>query len=99
MIYKLVVPPAVEGVEEFRILQWHKAEGDAIASDQLVVELETDKAIIEVRSARACVLRKIALSPGEWTRLGPPIAWFTDTAGEALEFDGAGDFAPHWEIT
>jgi pyruvate/2-oxoglutarate dehydrogenase complex dihydrolipoamide acyltransferase (E2) component len=97
MIYQLVVP-AMGGVEELRVLQWHKAEGDTVDADQLVVELETDKAIVEVRSPRGCVLRKIGVTQGDWAKVGPPLAWFSDTADETLQTDKAGDFMPLWEI-
>jgi pyruvate/2-oxoglutarate dehydrogenase complex dihydrolipoamide acyltransferase (E2) component len=99
MIYRLSVPP-VEGVEEFRILEWHRSEGELVASDQLLVELETDKAIVEVRSPRSCVLRKIAVKQGDWTPIGgPPLAWLGDTANELLQTDEAVDLAPHFEVT
>jgi len=98
MIYRLVVPP-VEGVEELRVLQWHKAEGEDVRLEQLLVELETDKAIVEVRSPRACVLRKIAVRQGEWTLTGPPLAWFSDTTEEPLLLDAASDLMPRWEVT
>jgi pyruvate/2-oxoglutarate dehydrogenase complex dihydrolipoamide acyltransferase (E2) component len=96
MIYQLVVPAG--GVEELRLLQWHKAEGDVVETDELLVELETDKAIVEVRSGRACVLRKIAVSQGEWATVGPPLAFFSDTADEALQTDQPGDLMPKWEV-
>ncbi len=97
MIYKLVVPP-MGGVEELRVLQWHKAEGDSVDADQLLVELETDKAIVEVRSPRACVLRRIGVPQGDWAKVGPPLAFFSDTGDEALVTDNAADFMPQWEV-
>lgn len=97
MIYKLVIP-AMGGVEELRLLQWHKAEGDKIGGEELLCELETDKAIVEVRSPRACVLRKIGVAQGGWATVGPPLAWLSDEAEEALNVDQANDFMPRWEI-
>jgi pyruvate/2-oxoglutarate dehydrogenase complex dihydrolipoamide acyltransferase (E2) component len=96
MIYQLVVPAG--GVEELRLLQWHKAEGESVDADELVVELETDKAIVEVRSERACVLRKIAVPQGEWATIGPPLAYFSDTAEEPLNTDHPGNFMSKWEV-
>jgi pyruvate/2-oxoglutarate dehydrogenase complex dihydrolipoamide acyltransferase (E2) component len=97
MIYKLVVP-AMGGVEELRVIQWHKGEGDALEADQLILELETDKAIVEVRTPRACVLRQIAAKQGDWAKVGPPVAWFSDTADEPLQTESATDLQPQWEI-
>jgi pyruvate/2-oxoglutarate dehydrogenase complex dihydrolipoamide acyltransferase (E2) component len=86
------------GVEELRVLQWHKSEGDAIELDQLVLELETDKAVVEVRSPRACVLRRIGVEQGDWAQVGPAIAWFSDQSSEAFESTPASDFLPQWEV-
>jgi 2-oxoglutarate dehydrogenase E2 component (dihydrolipoamide succinyltransferase) len=96
MIYQLVVPAG--GVEELRVLQWHKTAGEQVQPDELVVELETDKAIVEVRSERACVLRKIAINQGDWATIGPPLAFFSDTAEEPLQTDQAGSFMSKWEV-
>lgn len=97
MIYQFAVP-AMDGTEEMRILEWHKTEGDPIGADELLVELETDKAVVEIRSPVACVVRKIAVEQGGWAPIGPPIAWFSDTPEEALDLQSAKDFAPLWEI-
>jgi pyruvate dehydrogenase E2 component (dihydrolipoamide acetyltransferase) len=97
MIYQLVIP-AMEGTDELRVLHWHKAEGDAVQAEQLLVELETDKAVVEVRSPRPCVLRKIFVNQGGWAPVGPPLAWFSDTADEPVDAAGASDFAPLWEV-
>jgi pyruvate/2-oxoglutarate dehydrogenase complex dihydrolipoamide acyltransferase (E2) component len=97
MIYQFAVPP-MDGTDEMRILEWHKSEGDSIGADELLVELETDKAVVEIRSPVACVLRKIAVVQGGWAPVGPPIAWFSDTPEEQLEMAQAKDFAPLWEV-
>jgi pyruvate dehydrogenase E2 component (dihydrolipoamide acetyltransferase) len=97
MVYQLVLPQ-MEGTEELRVLQWHKTEGDVVEPEQMLVELETDKAVVEVRSPRACVLRKIFVNQGGWAPVGPPLAWFSDTPDEALEAERADDLKPLWEI-
>jgi pyruvate dehydrogenase E2 component (dihydrolipoamide acetyltransferase) len=98
MIYQFAVPP-MDGTQEMRVLQWHKAEGQPIDADELLVELETDKAVVEIRSPVACVLRRISVPQGGWAPIGPPIAWFSDSPEEALEGQAAKDFAPLWELT
>ena len=62
------------------------------------MELETDRTIVEVRSPRVCILRKIGVPRGEWAKVGPPLAWLSDSADEALDTDKAADFMPQWEI-
>jgi len=64
MIYQLTVPAAVPGVEEIRILEWHKEPGATIEAGDMIVELETHKAIIEVRAAQTGVLRQVLAPAG-----------------------------------
>jgi len=90
MIYQLTVPAAVPGVEEIRILEWHKEPGAAIESGELLVELETHKAVIEVRAGQAGVLRQILAQAGDWRTIGLPVALFSSEPDEALPADGAG---------
>jgi pyruvate/2-oxoglutarate dehydrogenase complex dihydrolipoamide acyltransferase (E2) component len=89
MIYQLTVPAAVPGVEEIRILEWHKEPGASVASGELIVELETHKAIIEVRAGQAGVLRQVLAKGGEWRSIGLPVALFSSEADEALPTDAA----------
>jgi pyruvate/2-oxoglutarate dehydrogenase complex dihydrolipoamide acyltransferase (E2) component len=85
MLYKLVVPRS-EGQEEseVRVLEWHKAEGDPAEAGDLLVELETGKALLEVRAPSRCVLRRALFEAGAWTRLGIPLAVLSDVLDEAV---------------
>jgi pyruvate/2-oxoglutarate dehydrogenase complex dihydrolipoamide acyltransferase (E2) component len=84
MIYKVVVPSVGEDVEEIRVLEWHGAEGTRFAADDLIVELETHKALVEMRAGQAGVLREIKFAAGEWAGIGVPIAVFSDGEDEPL---------------
>jgi len=84
MIYKLTVPGPIEDVEEVRVLEWHGAAGRRFAPGELIVELETHKAIVEVRAGQPGVLRRILCGPGDWQALGAPLALLSDDAGERL---------------
>ncbi len=84
MIAKLAVPGPIEDVEEMRVLQWHRAEGEAFARGDLVVELETHKAVVEVRAGRPGVLRKILCEAGGWEKAGAALAIVGDDASEPL---------------
>lgn len=97
MIYKLTIHP-VEDIEEVRVLQWHRAVGEAVAVDQLLVELETSKAIVEVRSKKACILRQVDAKAGDWTKPGPAIAWFSESPDEALTFDSDAELVAGYDI-
>ncbi len=89
MIYQLTVPAAVPGVEEIRILEWHKQPGDAIATGDMIVELETHKAIIEVRADQKGILRKLLANAGDWRGIGLPVAIFSTEPNEELPADPA----------
>lgn len=84
MIYKVIVPDVGEDVEEIRVLEWHGSPGHRFAAGDLVVELETHKALVEMRAGQAGVLRQILFEPGDWARIGVPIALFSDDQNEPL---------------
>ncbi|MGH7284109.1 MAG: lipoyl domain-containing protein [Polyangiaceae bacterium] len=98
MIYELRLQ-AVDDVEEVRVLAWHRAEGDPVESGEMIVEVETSKAIIELRSANRCFLRKISVDRGDWARVGASLGVFSDTRDEELLTDGARDLAATFEVT
>lgn len=84
MIRKLTIPEEVGEDAEFRVLDWFKAEGDAIADGDGLVELETDKAIVLVTAKQAGTLRRIFVPGGEWLKAGQVAAWVSDEPGEPL---------------
>ena len=84
MIYKLVVPGPVEDVEEVRVLEWHGPVGRVFSPGELVVELETHKAIIEVRAAQLGILRGILCAAGDWQKIGEPLAVLSDDPSEPV---------------
>src|SRR6478736_129458 len=64
------VPTLGESVTEATIGKWFKKAGDAVAADEPVVELETDKVTIEVPAPAAGVLSEIAVKDGETVAVG-----------------------------
>lgn len=84
MISKLAVPGPIEDVEEMRVLMWHVEPGVPFAAGAMLVELETHKAVVEVRAGREGVLRRILCEPGAWERVGKPLALVGDDADEPL---------------
>ena len=99
MFYKISVPPVAD-VEEIRVLEWHGDVGHRFNAGDLVVELETHKAIIEVRAGQPGVLRKILSDAGNWQQIGLPLGLMSDEDSEALP-DGADsivDLAVDFEI-
>lgn len=84
MIYKLIVPGPIEGVEEVRVLEWHGMPGRQFEPGELVVELETHKATVEVRANRPGVLRIVLCEAGGWRGIGASLALLSDDPSEAL---------------
>jgi len=90
LIHQLLVPGPVEDVDEMRVLEWRGDVGCAFAAGELIVELETYKAVVEVRSARRGVLRRILCEAGNWQQVGKPLAILSDTPDEPLPADADG---------
>lgn len=74
---QLTMPNVGEGVTEGTVTRWLKSEGDDVALDEPVVEIETDKAVVEVPSPFAGKLLTIIVREGETVPIGAPLAEFT----------------------
>ncbi len=71
---ELRVPAAGESVTEADIGEWLKQEGDAVAVDEPVVSLETDKAAMDVPAPAAGILKKIVAKAGDTVEVGALLA-------------------------
>lgn len=74
LIFRL--PDLGEGLEEAEIVAWHVGVGDHVVADQLLVSVETDKAVVEVPSPRAGVIEKLFAAAGEIVKVGDPLVAF-----------------------
>src|SRR5271163_4965485 len=70
----LDMPKLSPTMEEGVLSAWHKKEGDAVAVDDLLAEVETDKATMEFRAFDAGTLLKLLVGPGSNVKLGQPVA-------------------------
>src|SRR5246127_653138 len=77
------VPTLGESVTEATIGKWFKHPGDAVAVDEPLVELETDKVTIEVPAPAAGVLASIVAKDGETVAVGAVLGQIQDGAGAA----------------
>src|SRR5580692_7917955 len=75
------VPTLGESVTEATIGKWFKKPGDAVAVDEPLVELETDKVTIEVPAPAAGVLSDIAAKDGETVGVGAILGQIKEGAG------------------
>ena len=70
----LKMPKWGMGIDEGTVLQWLKAEGDSIAKGEILVEIETAKAVQEVEAPVTGILRKILLAEGETAEVRTELA-------------------------
>ena len=82
MITEVVIPNLPESVPDATLLDWTKAVGDAVTVDEVLVELETDKVVLEVSAPASGVLTEIVKQTGETGVSGDVIAKI-DTAAAA----------------
>jgi 2-oxoglutarate dehydrogenase E2 component (dihydrolipoamide succinyltransferase) len=76
------VPQLSESVAEATMLQWKKKVGDSIAIDEILIEIETDKVVLEVPAPAAGVLTEILVADGG-TVIAEQLIAKIDTAGKA----------------
>jgi 2-oxoglutarate dehydrogenase E2 component (dihydrolipoamide succinyltransferase) len=84
MAVELKVPSAGESISEVVIGIWLKKEGDAVKQDEAIVEIETDKATLEVPAPAAGVLRGITKQQGQPATVGEVIAHIEEGTGAAV---------------
>lgn len=63
-IVEVKVPQLSESVAEATLLQWKKKPGDAVALDEILIEIETDKVVLEVPAPAAGVLSELVVADG-----------------------------------
>ena len=83
MPIELKVPVIGESVSEIFIGQWYKGEGSTVAVDENLVELESEKATLDVPSPSAGVISKILKQAGETAEVGEVIAYLEAAAAAA----------------
>ncbi|MCA9706156.1 MAG: HlyD family efflux transporter periplasmic adaptor subunit, partial [Myxococcales bacterium] len=80
MAIEIRVPQMGESVTEGVIAQWLKRKGEAVAADEPVVEIETDKITVEVPAPAAGVLVEQAAAEGDTVGVGDVIGTIDPTA-------------------
>ena len=69
-IKEIIVPQLGESVTEATIATWYKKAGDAVAADELLVELETDKVTLEVNAPASGKLTEVKAEEGDTVEVG-----------------------------
>ncbi len=99
MLVELKVPALPESVTEGTLGEWHKKVGDSVAVDEIVVDLETDKVVLEIVATKAGVIESVAFETGDTVKnddvLGVintevPASVASDEAEPSVSIDASG---------
>jgi 2-oxoglutarate dehydrogenase E2 component (dihydrolipoamide succinyltransferase) len=82
MLIEVKVPQLSESVSEATLLSWHKKAGDAVKRDENLIDIETDKVVLELPAPADGVITKIIKGDGGTVKAGEVIATL-DTEGKA----------------
>lgn len=77
-------PDVGEGIHEGEIVHWLVKEGDRVRSDQPLVEVETDKAVVEIPAPRAGTVLRLAAAEGQKIRVGEVLVVIGDADEPAV---------------
>jgi 2-oxoglutarate dehydrogenase E2 component (dihydrolipoamide succinyltransferase) len=83
MSIEIKVPPLPESVSDATLVAWHKSAGEAVSRDENLVDLETDKVVLEVPAPAAGIIAKIVVENGATVEAGDVLAILEE--GEAAE--------------
>lgn len=78
----VTMPRAGQSMEEGTILRWCKREGDAVSRGEVLLEIDTDKATVEVEAADGGIVRKILVPAGTTVPVLTPIAVIADATAD-----------------
>ncbi|MDB9767374.1 2-oxoglutarate dehydrogenase complex dihydrolipoyllysine-residue succinyltransferase [Candidatus Pelagibacter sp.] len=85
MSEKILVPVLGESITEATVAKWLKKEGDTVAADEAIVELETDKVNLEVPSPIDGVLSEINSKDGETVEVGALLGSISQNGSQSAE--------------
>jgi 2-oxoisovalerate dehydrogenase E2 component (dihydrolipoyl transacylase) len=88
------MPDLGEGTVEAEIVAWHTKPGDLVAEDQLIVEVMTDKAAVEVPAPVSGRVMSVTGAPGDKVAVGSPLIVFELSDGAAVAAAAAAPVVP-----
>src|ERR1700726_223740 len=89
MTIEVRVPQLPESVADATLVSWHKKPGDTVVRDENLVDLETDKVVLEVPAPAGGVLKEIKLNDGATVTSGQVLAVIEERAGIMAAPSGA----------
>jgi pyruvate dehydrogenase E2 component (dihydrolipoamide acetyltransferase) len=78
MAHSIVMPALEMAQETGKLLSWRKKEGDAIAKGEPLLDVETDKAVVEIESPADGILAGVKAQAGDVIPVGQTIAWIVN---------------------
>jgi len=85
MSIEIKVPPLPESVSDATLVAWHKQAGDSVSRDENLVDLETDKVVLEVPAPASGVLQEIKVEDGAVVMAGDVLAILDESAAAATQ--------------
>ncbi|MCP4282116.1 MAG: dihydrolipoyllysine-residue acetyltransferase [Alteromonas sp.] len=92
-IEDFILPDIGEGIVECEIVKWNVAEGDEIEEDQAVVEVMTDKAVVEIPAKNAGTVHRLYYAQGDIAKVHSAL-FALEVAGEVTTTSGTNDGSP-----
>jgi len=89
MITKVLMPKLSEAMETGKVIQWLKREGEAVKGGDIIAEIETDKANVEIEAFGSGLLRKILVGPGGEVPVGELIGVIADPSDDISSMPAA----------
>jgi len=83
VIQEFLLPDLGEGLPEAELVQWTVAEGDEVTLNQTIAEVETAKAVVELPSPFAGIVRTLHAQAGDVVQVGAPLITFDVAGAEA----------------
>lgn len=85
------LPDVGEGLTDAEIVTWHVKSGDTVAVNDVIVEIETAKSLVELPSPFAGVVGEVLVEEGQTVDVGAPIITIADAAAPASDVPAPGD--------
>src|SRR5512136_1597166 len=93
MATEITMPKLSDTMTEGRLISWKKSVGEKVSRGDIIAEVETDKANMELEAFTSGVLLETRVKPGEMTPVGTVIA-IVGEAGEAVQAQPPEEAAP-----
>lgn len=89
-----ILPDIGEGIVECEIVEWLVAEGDTVKEDQVVVEVMTDKAVVEIPAKSDGTVTRLFYAKGDIAKVGDPLFAIDEKGGSSAGKSGEAESKP-----